>query len=84
MKVKLWHVQQGPFHRDELPDTDDIPQGLEYMMIIKTERKRDEYGIKLKKKERVSDEEYWFPSFEQAMMIVDHFKKSIEPLKMDV
>jgi hypothetical protein len=83
MKVKLWHIVQGPFHRDDLPDADDVPDGLEYMMVIKTEAKHTVVGQKKKKKE-VYDAEYWFPDFNSVQAIVTHFSKSIEPLKMEV
>ncbi len=85
MKVKLWHIVTGPFHRDELPpqDTYDLPDEMTYMMVIKTEAK-----VPKKKKKGfktiIEDREFWFPDMDSVAAIQKHFHTSIEPLKMEL
>jgi len=33
---------------------------------------------------KVFDREFWFESFEEAQVVVDHFKKTITPLELNI
>ena len=69
--IKIWGVVEGPFFQRELPD-----QGYDddaVMMIMKLEDDGD-----------VFDAEVWMDDFDQASQIINHFKKSINPLEIEM
>jgi hypothetical protein len=71
IKVKIWNVTSGPYHRDEVDDP-YIPEGIDYMLVCLIEID----GETLHK-------EYWFSSLEDANIWVNHFKTKIEPIEVN-
>lgn len=68
--LNVWNITSGPYHRDEVEDP-NVPEGLEVMLLCLVEVD----GNLLHK-------EYWFSSYEDASVWVDHFQKKIEPIKV--
>lgn len=70
IKIKVWNVTDGPYHRDEIDDP-NIPEELEYMLVCLVEV--DGHMV---------HKEYYFSSLEDASVWVDHFKTKIEPIEV--
>lgn len=71
-KVKIWNISQGPFHVDEVED-DNVPEGLEWMVVALVE-----YAGEL------SEQEFWFGSFDDVQVWVKHFQSKIEPIEVNL
>lgn len=71
-KLKIWHILSGPYSREEVEDP-YVPDGLNYMLLCKAEYQG-----------KVFDREFWFESFEEAQVVVNHFKSSIEPMELNI
>ncbi len=71
MIVKVWDVIEGPISVEEYPD--EVPDGANWYMVCRTEVD----GI-------IADDNFWFEDFEDAYEWESHFKKSIEPLEIDM
>lgn len=71
LKLKVWKINHGPFHVDEVDDT-NVPDGLEYMLVALVE-----YNGEL------SEQEFWFGSFEDAQVWIKHFQTKIEPIEVN-
>jgi hypothetical protein len=69
--MKVWRLVSGPYHRNEIGD-DELPEELEYMIVALVEREGELY-----------DQEFWFESFDEAMVWVMHFKSKIEPIEVN-
>lgn len=70
LKIKIWGIVSGPYHRDEVDDP-DVPDGLEYMLVCQVEVDGE-----------LTVSEYWFDSFEDSQIWVKHFQSKIEPLEV--
>lgn len=68
----LYGVVVGPVHRDSIPDDEGIPDELEWMMVLKSS----------KDGKTVEDITLWFEAFEETQQMLDHFHKTVEPLKV--
>lgn len=71
-KIKIWKINHGPFHVDEVDDP-HVPEGLEYMIVALVEFDGE-----------LSEQEFWFGSFEDAQVWVKHFQTKIEPLEVNL
>ena len=71
MIVKIWDVIEGPISIEEYPD--EAPDGANWYMVCRTEVD----GV-------MSDDNFWFEEFDDAYEWESHFKKSIEPLVIDM
>ena len=69
-KITIYHVNQGPIHRDSIPDDEGLPDGLDWLLEVKC-RMDDDTGI--------VDIPLWFDSFNEAYAIVNHFHNDVEP-----
>lgn len=70
-KVRVWGINAGPFHRDEVDDP-HVPDELEYMLVCKIEVDGE-----------ITVQEFWFSSLEDANIWVDHFYSKIEPIEVN-
>lgn len=68
----LYGVVVGPIHRDSIPDDEGAPDELEWMMVLKSS----------KDGKTVEDITLWFETFEETQQMLDHFHKTVEPLKV--
>lgn len=71
-KLKIWGVLQGPYKREEVEDP-YVPKGLNFMLVCKVSYR-----------DKVFDREFWFETLQEARVVVDHFKVSIEPMELKV
>lgn len=71
-KFKIWGVLQGPYKREEVEDP-YVPKGLNFMLVCKVSYR-----------DKVFDREFWFETLQEARVVVDHFKVSIEPMELKV
>ena len=69
-KVTIYHVNEGPIHRDSIPDAEGLPEGLDWLLEVKC-RLNDDSGI--------VDISLWFGEFNEAYSIVNHFHNSVDP-----
>lgn len=69
-KVTIFHVNDGPIHRDDIPDDEGIPDELDWLLEVKC-RLNDDASI--------VDIPLWFGEFGEAYSIVSHFYTSVEP-----
>lgn len=69
-KITIFHVNEGPIHRDSIPDDEDVPERCEWFLEVKC-LVNDETDL--------SDTALWFADFNEAYAIVNHFYKSVEP-----
>lgn len=70
--VKIWSILHGPFHVDELEDSSEVPDDLEYFIVAKAEVDGE-----------IQDMEFWFRSFEDVQVLVKHFQTKIEPIEVN-
>lgn len=70
--IKIWSILHGPFHKDDLQNSEGIDEDLEYVIVAKTEVNGD-----------VVDMEFWFKSFDDVQAVVKHFQTKIEPLEIN-
>lgn len=71
MKIKVWGVLEGPI--DVLDLDEESPEGVNYVMVCRAEID----GV-------MADDSFWFEDFDDAYEWESHFKKSIEPLVIDM
>lgn len=71
MEIKVWRVIQGPIAVEESEEV--APEGANYFMICQAEID----GV-------LGEDNFWFEDFEDAYEWESHFKKSIEPLVIDM
>jgi hypothetical protein len=69
-KTLIWGIVQGPIFASDIPDC-DFPD--EAVMVV----------AKVSEGSEVFDAEFWFDSFEDACVMVDYFKGSIDPIELD-
>jgi len=69
-KFTIFHVNEGPMHRDYIPDDEGVPDRCEWMMEVK---------CRINDQEEVVDIPLWFEEFNEAYSIVSHFYNSVEP-----
>jgi len=69
-KFTIFHINQGPTHRDHIPDDDGIPEHCEWLLEVKCRINDDP---------DVVDVPLWFEEFNEAYAIVNHFYHSVEP-----
>lgn len=67
----LWGVVAGPFLSEELPEEDDVPEGL-VMLVMKVSQGAD-----------VFEAEFWFDDLKDAYKLVHHFNTSITPIELN-
>lgn len=70
LTVKVWNVISGPYSREEVDDP-NLPEELGYMLVCLIEVDGE-----------LTHKEYWFSTFEDASVWIDHFKTKIEPLEV--
>ena len=71
MEVKIWRIIQGPISIEE--SGEDAPEGANWFMVCQAEVD----GV-------LGEDNFWFEEFEDAYEWESHFKKSIEPLVIDM
>ena len=71
MKVKVWDVLEGPIAVSDLDE--EAPEGANYVMVCRAEID----GV-------MADDNFWFEDVDDAYEWESHFKKSIEPLVIDM
>lgn len=71
-KVKIWNITQGPFHVEDVED-DNVPEGLEWMVVALVEFDGE-----------LSEQEFWFGSFDDVQVWVKHFQSKIEPIEVNL
>lgn len=69
-KVTIFHVNEGPIHRDSIPDDEGLPDGLDWLLEVKCRLNDDKSLV---------DIPLWFDDFNEAYQIVNHFYESVEP-----
>lgn len=69
-KTLIWGIVQGPIYAQHIPDA-DFPDDA--VMVV----------AKVSEGDEVFDAEFWFDSFEDACVMLDHFKGSINPIELD-
>jgi hypothetical protein len=69
-KITIFHVNEGPIHRDSIPDDDGLPDDCEWLLEVKC-RMNDDASV--------VDIPLWFSEFNEAFTIVNHFYSSVEP-----
>lgn len=69
-KVTIYRVNEGPIHRDSIPDDEGLPDGLDWLLEVKC-RMDDNTSI--------VDIPLWFAEFNEAYEIVNHFHTDVEP-----
>lgn len=69
-KITIFHVNEGPIHRDGIPDDEGLPDDLEWLLEVKCRMNDDS---------SVVDIPLWFGDFNEAYAIVNHFYNSVEP-----
>ena len=69
-KITIFHVNEGPIHRDSIPDDEDIPEECEWLLEVKC-RMNDDASV--------VDIPLWFGEFNEAYAICNHFYSSVEP-----
>ena len=69
-KVTIFHVNEGPIHRDSIPDDEGLPDGLDWLLEVKARLNDDKSLV---------DIPLWFDNFNEAYQIVNHFYESVEP-----
>lgn len=71
-KIKIWGVQHGPFHKDDLEDPSHVPDDLEYFIVAKAEVDGE-----------IDELEFWFQNFNDAWAVVKHFQTKIDPIEVN-
>ena len=71
MEVKIWRVIQGPISVEE--SGEDAPEGANWFMVCQAEVD----GV-------LGEDNFWFEEFDDAYEWETHFKKSIEPIVIDM
>ncbi len=69
-KVTIFHVNEGPIHRDSIPDEEGVPEECQWLLEVKC-RLNDDEGV--------VDIPLWFGEFNEAYAICNHFYNSVEP-----
>ena len=69
-KTLLWGIVDGPIASKDIPDCNFPP---EYVMMV----------LKISRGEEVFDAECWFPSLDDAYVLMKHFKSSVEPIELN-
>jgi hypothetical protein len=75
-KTEIWSVIKGPIFASDLSDEE-----LGDLDVAETAVRLD---LKIAMGGEVFDIEAWFDDYENAKPIVDHFRKSIEPLPLNL
>ena len=73
MAIKIWGIVEGPISIEELPDEDYVPSDIGYFLVCKTEIDG-----------KIEEANFWFEEFDDAYEWETHFKKSIEPIVIDM
>lgn len=69
-KITVYHVIEGPIHRDNIPDDEEVPEGLDWLLEVKATTNNSE---------EVEDLSLWFKDFNEAYSVINHFHSSVEP-----
>ena len=70
--IKIWQILDGPFAIEEVPiEESDHPEESTHFCICKAEING-----------KIEEMNIWFESFDDAYEWQNHFKTSIEPLKI--
>jgi len=75
-KTEIWSIIKGPIFAEDLSDEE-----LGDLDVAETAVRLD---LKIAMGDEVFDIEAWFDDYENAKPIVDHFRKSIEPLPLNL
>ena len=71
LKIKVWKINHGPFHVDEVEDP-RVPEGLNYMVVALIEVDGE-----------LSEQEFWFGILEDVNVWIKHFQTKIEPIEVN-
>jgi len=71
MEVKVWQVLQGPISVEE--SGEDAPEGAKWFMVCQAEVN----GV-------LGEDNFWFEDLDDAYEWESHFKKSIDPIVIDM
>jgi hypothetical protein len=71
MEVKIWRVLQGPISVEE--SGEEAPEGAKWFMVCQAEVD----GV-------LGEDNFWFEEFDDAYEWESHFKKSIDPIVIDM
>jgi hypothetical protein len=66
----LWGIIEGPFSAEDLPDCGFPPEST--MLVLKVSRGKD-----------VFDAEFWFDNLDEAYVLVNHFRTSLNPIVLN-
>lgn len=69
-KIVVFHVIEGPIHRDSIADDDAVDTQLDWLLEVKAS---------INNSKQVEDISLWFKDFNEAYSIVNHFYSSVEP-----
>jgi hypothetical protein len=67
--IKVWGIIEGPIYIEDLPEDEEVPEHMEYLLVCKAEIDGE-----------IEPVNFWFADLEQAYEWQKHFSKHIEPL----
>ena len=71
MEIKIWRVLQGPISVEE--SGEESPEGAKWFMVCQAEVD----GV-------LGEDNFWFEDLDDAYEWESHFKKSIDPIVIDM
>lgn len=73
MRVKVWKILEGPTSVDDLPNTEQYPEGARWFLVCKAEVD----GV-------MGEDLFWFEDLEDAYGWQKYLLESFEPLVIDM
>ena len=70
--IKVWGIIEGPIAIEDLPDDEEVPEFMGYLLVCKAEIEG-----------KIEDVNFWFADLNQAYEWRKHFNKNIEPLEVN-